>query len=115
MAARSVARASRSAAAVRYTSSKPQTTFAHGVPYKPGAVHGKDADTLRGDALANAAIAVDHTHSTRAEHHNPMEPHATMARWDGDMLTVYDASQGVFQARAQLATLFGLRPATSSG
>ena len=98
---------------VRYTSTKPQTTFAHGKPYKPEAVHGKDADTIRGDApaaLANAPIKIDHVYSTPPEHHNPMEPHATIARWDGDDLTVYDASQGVFQARAQLATLFGLQP-----
>lgn len=98
---------------VKYASSRPQTTFAHGKPYKPAAVHGKDADTLRGDAVAafaNASIKIDHTYSTPPEHHNPMEPHATIARWDGDSLTVYDASQGVFQARAQLATLFGLPP-----
>ena len=25
---------------------------------------------------------------TPIEHHNPMEPHATVARWDGDRLTV---------------------------
>jgi xanthine dehydrogenase YagR molybdenum-binding subunit len=98
---------------VHYTSAKPQTTFAQGKPYKPSAVHGKDADTVRGDAvaaLANAPVKVDFVYSTPPEHHNPMEPHATIARWDGDSLTVYDASQGVFQARTQLATLFGLQP-----
>jgi xanthine dehydrogenase YagR molybdenum-binding subunit len=99
---------------VHYERLRPQTVFADGTPYKPSAVHGKDADTLRGDAaaaLAGAAISVDNVYRTPPEHHNPMEPHATMARWDGDMLTVYDASQGVFQARAQLATLFGVPPA----
>jgi xanthine dehydrogenase YagR molybdenum-binding subunit len=99
---------------VRYANvQKPQTLFAHATPYKPNAVHGKDADTLRGDAhaaLAAATIRVDHTYTTPPEHHNPMEPHATTARWDGDTLTVYDASQGVFSAREKLATLFSLPP-----
>jgi xanthine dehydrogenase YagR molybdenum-binding subunit len=99
---------------VRYERAKPQTVFADGTPYKPSAVHGKDADTLRGDARAafsGAAVQVDNIYRTPPEHHNPMEPHATMARWDGDSLTVYDSSQGVFQARAQLAALFDVPPA----
>jgi xanthine dehydrogenase YagR molybdenum-binding subunit len=99
---------------VRYAEEKPQTLFAHGTPYKPKAVHGKDADTLRGDAvaaLANAPVKVDHVYTTPPEHHNPMEPHATIARWDADSLIVYDASQGVFSARDRLASLFGIPPA----
>ena len=28
-----------------------------------------------------------------SRHHNPMEPSATLARWDGDTLTVFDATQ----------------------
>src|SRR5256885_15057102 len=43
-------------------------------------------------------------------HNNPMEPHATIAIWTGDGLTVYCASQGVHQTRAQVAPLFGLDP-----
>jgi xanthine dehydrogenase YagR molybdenum-binding subunit len=98
---------------VRYDAEPPQTTFAMGTPYKPSAVHGKDADTQRGDAvaaLAAAAIRVDNVYTTPAEHHNPMEPHATIARWDGDTLTVYDATQGIFATRTRLAALFGIPP-----
>jgi xanthine dehydrogenase YagR molybdenum-binding subunit len=96
---------------VHYDRERPQTTFAMGTPYKPKAVHGKDADTVRGDAagaLATAAVRVDNVYTTPAEHHNPMEPHATIARWDGDSLTVYDASQGVFGVRTRLANMFGV-------
>ena len=99
--------------AVRYDAVRPQTTFAMGEPYKPKAVHGKDADTQRGDpasAFAAAAIRVDNVYTTPQEHHNPMEPHATIARWDGDSLTVYDATQGVFGARTRLAGMFDLPP-----
>ena len=98
---------------VQYDVQQPQTTFAMGTPYKPQAVHGKDPDTQRGDAvaaLAAAAIRVDHVYTTPPEHHNPMEPHATIARWDGDMLTVYDATQGVFATRTRLAAMFGIPP-----
>ena len=39
-------------------------------------------DTAEGDvdaALAAAAVVVDATYTTPAEHNNPMEPHATVA------------------------------------
>ena len=44
------------------------------------------------------------------EHHNPMEPHATIARWDGDRLTVWTATQGISGAQQTLAALFGIEP-----
>ena len=74
-------------------------------------MHGKDADTRKGDAesaLASAAVKVDNVYTTPVEHHNPMEPHATIAQWDGDRLTLYDASQGVVGARRKLAAVFGM-------
>jgi xanthine dehydrogenase YagR molybdenum-binding subunit len=98
---------------VHYDVEAPQTTFEMGTPYKPQAVHGQDADHQRGDAvsaLAVAAVKVDNVYTTPNEHHNPMEPHATIARWDGDTLTVYDASQGVFGVRTRLAGMFGVAP-----
>jgi xanthine dehydrogenase YagR molybdenum-binding subunit len=98
---------------VHYDVEAPQTTFEMGTPYKPQAVHGQDADHQRGDAvsaLAVAAVKVDNVYTTPIEHHNPMEPHATIARWDGDTLTVYDASQGVFGVRTRLAGMFGVPP-----
>jgi xanthine dehydrogenase YagR molybdenum-binding subunit len=68
-------------------------------------------DTLTGDVeagLAGAAVTVDHTYSTPAEHNNPMEPHATTAFWDGDRLTVYDSNQGATRVHQALVRLFGL-------
>ena len=62
-----------------------------------------EADTAQGDveaALAAAAIALDHTYTTPAEHNNPLEPHATIAIWSddgdshGESVTLYDANQG---------------------
>lgn len=98
---------------VRYGTAPPATRLGDVSAYKPVQVHGKDADTRKGDAesaLASAPVKVDNTYTTPVEHHNPMEPHATIAVWEGDKLTVYDATQGVVGARRKLAAVFGLPP-----
>ncbi len=80
----------------------------------PKAGPGGPAETTRGDVaagLAAAAKRVDQTYRTPIENHNPMEPHATIAVWQGPAsLTVYDATQGIFNVRKRLAAVFGLAP-----
>jgi xanthine dehydrogenase YagR molybdenum-binding subunit len=74
-------------------------------------VAGKPADTLRGDVEAGlraADVRVDETYRTPTEHHNPMEPHATVAAWDGDKVTVYDATQYTYGVRHAVAASFGI-------
>ncbi len=82
--------------------------------YKPAYVNPRyETDTAVGDfdgAFAGAAVRVDVTYRTPAEHNNPMEPHATIAVWQGDTLTLYDATQGPSRAAAQIAAVFGLEP-----
>jgi xanthine dehydrogenase YagR molybdenum-binding subunit len=39
-----------------------------------------------------------------------MEPHATIARWDGDRLTLWDKTQSMVTVRDELAAIFGLAP-----
>src|SRR2546430_14304726 len=39
-----------------------------------------------------------------------MERAATVAAWQGDMLTVYDATQGPSRTAGQVAAVFGLEP-----
>jgi xanthine dehydrogenase YagR molybdenum-binding subunit len=66
-------------------------------------------DSQRGDpdtAFADAVARLDETYITPMEHHNPMEPHATIARWDGNRLTIWTATQGIAGAQQSLATLF---------
>src|SRR3954454_14144773 len=58
----------------------------------------------------NAPTRVQQIYRTPTEHHNPMEPHATIAMWSGDKLTVYDATQGVSNTAQNLAELFQLAP-----
>ena len=68
-------------------------------------------DSRRGNpdaAFDTAAATVDATYITPMEHHNPMEPHATIARWDGNRLTVWTATQGISDAQQTLAAMFGI-------
>ena len=65
--------------------------------------HG-DAD--RG--FEEADVVVDQTYRTRGAQHVPMEPHATVARWDGERLEVWTGTQTPFNLRTDLAALFGL-------
>jgi xanthine dehydrogenase YagR molybdenum-binding subunit len=39
-----------------------------------------------------------------------MEPHATIALWEGDRLTVYNTTQGISGCQQALATLLGIKP-----
>jgi xanthine dehydrogenase YagR molybdenum-binding subunit len=60
-------------------------------------------------AFAGAEVGVDATYGTPWEHNNPMEPHASIAQWEGDAsLTVYDSTQGSSMARQTIAKTFGL-------
>jgi xanthine dehydrogenase YagR molybdenum-binding subunit len=83
--------------------------------YKPGSTGpAGEPDSKRGDttaALARAHTTIDASYTTPVENHNPMEPHATIAVWQGeDRLTVYDATQGIFGVRKKLSTVFELAP-----
>ncbi|HYJ45958.1 MAG TPA: molybdopterin cofactor-binding domain-containing protein, partial [Pyrinomonadaceae bacterium] len=76
-----------------------------------GRVAGKPADSTRGNpdaGLSAAAVKVDEIYRTPMEHHNPMEPHATTALWEGDKLTVYDATQYTYGVRHAMAVTFGI-------
>ena len=84
-----------------------------GDAYTPAQLpHGKP-DVAWGDAktaLESAEVKVDHVYTTPMESHNPMEPHGTLAVWNGDMLTVHDSTQGVGGARKALAKKLGIAP-----
>jgi xanthine dehydrogenase YagR molybdenum-binding subunit len=65
----------------------------------------------RGDvaaALAQADVTVDGTYTTPLETHNALEPHATIAQWEGDHLTLYDATQYVYGVKRFVAKTFGI-------
>ncbi|WP_224250090.1 xanthine dehydrogenase family protein molybdopterin-binding subunit [Hyalangium gracile] len=98
---------------VQYRADKPKANMkaAKAQAYKPANILGRPADHDHGKASEEKPDAeIDATYVTPYEHHNPMEPHATIAHWEGERLTVYDSTQGVFGTRARLAALLGLPP-----
>ncbi len=62
------------------------------------------------EALQNAPVKIEAEYTIPIEHHNPMEPHAAIAVWEGEKLTLFDKSQGVYGVRAHLAQSFGIAP-----
>jgi xanthine dehydrogenase YagR molybdenum-binding subunit len=74
-----------------------------------------ESDTTDGDveaALHNSAFTIDQTYTTGRQHHNPMEPHATIAVARADGITLYDASQAPIWLRDGVAQAFGVPPET---
>src|SRR5882672_934917 len=74
---------------------------------------GNPAELRRGDVeagLATASKRIDATYETPAQYHNAMEPHAIVAAWDGDTLSIDTPSQGLAMAQARIAGLFGIPP-----
>ncbi|WP_138501664.1 xanthine dehydrogenase family protein molybdopterin-binding subunit [Nostoc sp. PA-18-2419] len=71
----------------------------------PDSAHGNVNQALRA-----AAVRVEQTYTTPIENHNPMEPHATTAVWQGEQLLLYDATQGIFQAQQKVAGVLGIEP-----
>ena len=69
------------------------------------------ANQSRGDlapALAQATVTVDETYITPIQNHNPMEPHATIAWWEGEKLTVYDTTQYITGDKMSIAKALNL-------
>jgi xanthine dehydrogenase YagR molybdenum-binding subunit len=68
-------------------------------------------DTAVGDfdqAFADAPVKLDQTYSTPDHAHAMMEPHATIAAWKGDKLTVWTANQMVAWGRGDVAKTLGI-------
>jgi xanthine dehydrogenase YagR molybdenum-binding subunit len=80
--------------------------------YRPEKVNPNlPTDTEEGDvdaALAAAAVLVDETYTTPIEHNNAMEPHATVAVWEGEGLTLYDSNQGAWNVVQAIAKVFAI-------
>src|ERR1700723_1474573 len=65
------------------------------------------ADSSVGDfaaAFAAAPVQIDVTYTTPLQSHAMMEPHATVATWDGDKLILHTANQMLNQGQRAIAT-----------
>ncbi len=65
-----------------------------------------DAET----AFDAAEVKLEVAYETPAQHHNPIELFTTTASWDGDELTIYEPSQFMYGAKANIATKLGMKP-----
>lgn len=61
-------------------------------------------------AFAASPVKLDVTYTTPDQSHMAMEPHASMAAWDGDKLTVWTSNQMINWCRNELAITLKLRP-----
>jgi xanthine dehydrogenase YagR molybdenum-binding subunit len=110
------ARAAADLVRVRYAAAEAELDWdrAKGSAYKP-----KDAgpdrapDQSWGDidkGFQGAEVRIEETYTTPMEHHNPMEPHATIADWQGEHLTLYDATQYISGVKETVAKTLGMAP-----
>lgn len=83
-----------------------------GERYAPPAVGvGGPPRTAFGDidrGLADADLVTDASYSTPAQYHNAMEPHAVVAQWEGDNLTLDMPNQALTLSAASYAKYFGI-------
>src|SRR5512143_308592 len=79
--------------------------------HEQGNVVGPPEVIQRGDVakgFQEADAVVEATYETPCEIHSTLEPLSSVARWDGERLTVWESSQGVFDHQEYLAAALGL-------
>jgi xanthine dehydrogenase YagR molybdenum-binding subunit len=102
--------AERAAAALRITYEARQPLVDHADP-SIERIAPEAADRSRGDAetaLMQAPAKIDENYEIARENHNPMEPHATIAVWNGERLTLWSKSQYLVNEQAEIAAVFDL-------
>jgi xanthine dehydrogenase YagR molybdenum-binding subunit len=55
-----------------------------------------------------ADIVLEQEYSTQCEFHTPMELHGCVANWEGDCLTIWESTQGVYAVQSNLAQTLGI-------
>ena len=97
---------------VRYQIQPPELNFKAGFATAHPGSHGKDpANISTGQLAAGMAageVKVDQVYLTPLQNHNPMEPHATIAEWNGDQLTLHDATQYISGVKQTVARTLGI-------
>ncbi|MDR6993100.1 aldehyde oxidoreductase molybdenum-binding subunit PaoC [Luteimonas sp. 3794] len=71
------------------------------------------ADTAVGDfdaAFASAEVTLDETYTTPDQSHAMMEPMASLAKWDGDKVTIWTSNQMIAWGKGDVARTLGIAP-----
>jgi len=61
-------------------------------------------------AYASAPVKLDQTYTTPDETHAMMEPHATIAAWDGDKVTLWTSNQMIAWSKGDVARTLSIPP-----
>ncbi|MBJ7499395.1 MAG: xanthine dehydrogenase family protein molybdopterin-binding subunit [Sphingopyxis sp.] len=107
------ARAAASLVRVEYTRDKGAYDLSAtvGTAGKAPVLYGNQPDTAVGDfasAFAAAPVQLDARYSTPDHAHAMMEPHASIASWEGDKLTVWTSNQMIAWSAGDVAKTLGL-------
>ncbi len=78
------------------------------LPKKSPPPHVDDSAAKVAAAVESAAASIVETYTTPIENHNPMEPHATIATWNGDSLTLHNSTQSVSGDARTVAKTLGI-------
>jgi xanthine dehydrogenase YagR molybdenum-binding subunit len=98
---------------VQYKEAEAKTDFEK---LKTAAVPSKEkdkADLRRGNpenTFEEGEVKIDAVYETPVEHHHPMEPHATIAVWEGEKLTLYNSAQIINGAQMAAAATLKIKP-----
>ncbi|WP_379543066.1 molybdopterin cofactor-binding domain-containing protein [Psychrobacter sp. R86515] len=75
---------------------------------------GSDKNYVQGDpeqGLADAEVTLDRFYHTPSQNSSAMEPHATLAHWEGDKLVLYTANQMLASCKQQVMDALDLNKA----
>lgn len=84
----------------------PDAPLAKGRGGKPDKANLGDFD----GAFAASAVKLDATYTTPDESHAMMEPHATIAAWEGDKLTLWTSNQMIAWGKRSMGEALGIDP-----
>jgi len=74
--------------------------------HEQGNVVGKPEVYQRGNVsqgFSEADVVLEQEYTTMSLLHTPMELHGAVAKWDGNLLTIWESTQGVFAIQSEMA------------
>ena len=74
-------------------------------PRSPRIIQRGDVDA----GMREAEVTLTREYRTPVALHTALEPHGAVAEWEGDQLTVWESTQGIFNTRRDLAAAFALK------
>ena len=81
------------------------TVYAHGNNVIPPRSYQR-GDVAKG--FAEADVVLEENYRTECQIHTPIEPHGCVTNWDGDRLTIWESTQGVYAVQSKVAKILNL-------